>query len=602
MLELLEWLTAYSIRASLLCIAALLILASLKRASASLRSGVVFAGTLGAILLPISVGVLPPISLSIFYPAPEEERVSLENVTVTDEGRVELVGHQVAPQILSDASVPQPHETVGTGSGGWVRALGWIWIGGVGISLFILGVRLRSVLTLRSSASRLPLNHHLMIEANRVSVGIGYGRVLDVRVSEKVQVPSAIGLGLKTIIVPAGFEQLEPASRQAVLIHECAHLRRRDSLVQVLISLCRCFHWFNPLFLALDRAFNAEAEKACDDQVIGHGIPPASYSETILGYYQAAITAPNGAVWNRAASGFYPFPQLDRELKGRKKMILGRIRRMVDPAAKRSRIGGLAGWALVGISSASASVLGALVFVPDYEWRYQLAERTLPCSDQLVACWRMDDIRSEVTVESGPRGLHGMVKGGSLDQQGRLDNAIYLDGDDFVDMGDRFGGLEFPITLSAWVRADPNPQSASQNIVWMGGGGPDRYIYIGLNHGRPAIKSRYGEVAVALAKPRITDGAWHHLAGVFVSENHRLLYLDGELAAEDRRMAVKPPTFHVQVGRNGRVGNQARETSYIQGSIDDVRVYRKALDQESVKEIMKGDFALVAARRVVSRR
>jgi beta-lactamase regulating signal transducer with metallopeptidase domain len=38
-------------------------------------------------------------------------------------------------------------------------------------------------------------------------------------------------------------------------------------MVQVLILLCRCLHWFNPLFPALDRAFNAEAEKGCDDQV-----------------------------------------------------------------------------------------------------------------------------------------------------------------------------------------------------------------------------------------------------------------------------------------------------------------------------------------------
>ena len=250
------------------------------------------------------------------------------------------------------------------------------------------------------------------------------------------------------------------------------------------------------------------------------------------------------------------------------------------------------------VNSVSASVLGALVFVPDYEWRYQLAERELPFADQLVACWRMDEMQAQLTPDSGTRLLFGAVDGGKLDEHGRLDNAIYLDGDDFVDMGDRFRSLEFPITLTAWVRADDTGETVlgSQNIVWLGGGGGDQYIYIGLNRGRPAIKSRFGQATVVTGKKSITDGQWHHFAGVFSSESHRVLYVDGELAAEDSRFAEKPPTFHLQVGRNGR---KEHETSYIQGAIDDVRVYRAELDQASVKEIMKGDFALVAARQAV---
>ena len=279
-------------------------------------------------------------------------------------------------------------------------------------------------------------------------------------------------------------------------------------------------------------------------------------------------------------------------------MILARIRRMVDPAARRSRLGGFLGWALVGAASVSASVLGALVFVPNYEWRYQLAERELPFADHLVACWRMDEIHGQLTPDSGSRLLFGTVGGGEIDDHGRLDRAIYMDGDDFVDMGDRFQSLEFPITLTAWVRADETGEQVfgSQNVVWLGGGRGDEYIYIGLNKGRPAIKSRSGKVAVALGRVNITDGQWHHLTGVFESESRRLLYLDGELVAEDTRFAVKPPTFHLQVGRNGR---KSSETSYVKGAVDEVRVYHAALDQAAVKEIMKGDFALVAARKQV---
>ncbi|MDB4754324.1 M48 family metalloprotease [Akkermansiaceae bacterium] len=596
MAEILEWLGAYSFRASLLCLATLLILAALKSVSASVRSGIIFAGTLGAIILPVSVRILPPISLSGIFTEPVSESIPLEGLAPVAESRVGLVGHEVAPEVLDIAGMPQAFASQKSVSSAWVNALGWVWVLGVLISLAMLIGRIVSVVRMRSHSRLLSLNHPLVAEANAASAKVRFGKSPEVRVSEKISVPSAIGLGFKTILLPVGFEQLDRAAREAVLVHECAHLRRRDSLVQVLISLCRCLHWFNPLFLALDRTFNAEAEKACDDQVIGGGISPDAYSEIILYYYQTASAGKPGSVWNSSASGFYPCPQLDRKLHGRKKMILTRIRRMVDPAARRTGLGVVLGWVLVGTASVSASVLGALVFVPDYEWRYQLTERSLPYSDQLVACWRMDEIRSNATPDSGSRRLFGKVDGGTLDENGRLDHAIYLDGDDFVDMGDQFGGLEFPITLTAWVRADTDAESASQNVVWLGGGLGNQYIYIGLNRGRPAIKSRNGEMAVVLGKPNIADGEWHHLAGVFESESRRLLYLDGELVAEDTRLAIKPPTLHLQIGRNGR---KNQETSYIQGAIDDVRVYSANLDEQSVREIMKGDFALVAAKEEV---
>ncbi|MGJ8695366.1 MAG: M56 family metallopeptidase [Verrucomicrobiaceae bacterium] len=581
--------------------ATLLILASLKRSSAAVRSGVIFAGTLGAIVLPVTVGILPPISLPSLISRPSVESIPLENVSNAGEDRAALIGHEVAPEVLHHADNDKSPVADVSGSPWWVSFLVWLWVSGGLVFLTILALRIRSVLRLRSRSQRLPVGHQLTLEANTASARMGCGRELDVRISAMVKVPSAIGLGLNTIILPVEFERMGASSRWAVLIHECAHLRRRDSLVQMMILFCRCIHWFNPLFLALDRAFNAEAEKACDDQVIGSGISPEAYSEAILGYFQAASADTSGAIWNSAASGFYPCPQLDRQLRGRKKMMLNRIRRMVDPAARRTRLGALLGWSLVGVSSVGASVLGALVFVPTYEWRYQLAERELPFADQLVACWRMDEIRDQQTPDAGPGIYSGRVEGGTLDDQGKLDRAVYLDGDDFVDMGDRFSGLDYPITLSAWVRADDTGDRvlSSQNIVWLGGGGPGHYIYIGLNRGRPSIKSRFRDVSVLTGKNSIADGQWHHLTGVFLSESHRLLYLDGDLIGEDTRYARKPPTFRIQVGRNGR---KSYETSYVEGAVDDVRVYQAALDQAAVREIMKGDFSLVAARHLVGQK
>jgi hypothetical protein len=285
-------------------------------------------------------------------------------------------------------------------------------------------------------------------------------------------------------------------------------------------------------------------------------------------------------------------------MRGRKRMILSRIRRMGDPAARRTALGAVFGWILIGAATASASVLGALVFVPDYEWRYQLAERHLPFEQDLVANWRLDVVAGEWTPDSRPQSRDGHVVGATPEDDGRLDGAIYLDGaHDYVDMGERFHDLEYPVTLTAWVRSTGNRESSIQNVVWLGGGKSNEYIYIGMKYGHATIESRSGESLTARSVGKITDGAWHHLAGVFVSESHRLLYSDGELVAEDRQFSEKPPTINLQIGRNGR---KSMETSYTHGSIDDVRVYKAALDQAAVREIMKGDFAIIAARESVS--
>ena len=65
-----DWLISYSVKASLLCLATLLLLAALRGMSASVRSGILVAGVVGALVLPLTVGILPPISLSKIFPEP----------------------------------------------------------------------------------------------------------------------------------------------------------------------------------------------------------------------------------------------------------------------------------------------------------------------------------------------------------------------------------------------------------------------------------------------------------------------------------------------------------------------------------------------------
>ena len=69
---------------------------------------------------------------------------------------------------------------------------------------------------------------------------------------------------------------------RAVLLHELAHLRRRDSLTMVIGQLARAIYWFNPLaWLAIHR-MRIERERACDDDVLRCGVKPSDYAASLL--------------------------------------------------------------------------------------------------------------------------------------------------------------------------------------------------------------------------------------------------------------------------------------------------------------------------------
>ena len=59
---------------------------------------------------------------------------------------------------------------------------------------------------------------------------------------------------------------------EAVMLHELAHVRRGDSISQLLVLAVCALYWFNPVVWLCARALRSEAEMAADDTVLGLGI------------------------------------------------------------------------------------------------------------------------------------------------------------------------------------------------------------------------------------------------------------------------------------------------------------------------------------------
>ena len=125
--------------------------------------------------------------------------------------------------------------------------------------------------------------------------GSGLGRPVRLCVASDETGPAVVGAWRPRIVLPeavlSGFgrDRLE-----AILLHELAHVRRRDVVVHWLMTAARVLHWFNPIaWLALSR-MAAEREQACDDVVIdvlGRSSRQL-YGETMLRLLERMVVGP----------------------------------------------------------------------------------------------------------------------------------------------------------------------------------------------------------------------------------------------------------------------------------------------------------------------
>jgi hypothetical protein len=94
--------------------------------------------------------------------------------------------------------------------------------------------------------------------------------------------PVTVGWLRPAMILPENWGAWPQAQLDAVLVHESAHIRRRDPLVEWLALLNRAIFWFHPLAWWLERRLSVLAEEACDAAVLARGCDPHEYSGYLL--------------------------------------------------------------------------------------------------------------------------------------------------------------------------------------------------------------------------------------------------------------------------------------------------------------------------------
>jgi len=117
--------------------------------------------------------------------------------------------------------------------------------------------------------------------ARRRSVPFLNREGIDVRIS-RVSVPLTSGVFRPLVLLPESARGWDELRLRAVLLHELAHVRRRDCLAKHLAQWSRALLWWNPLVWVVAARLDHEQELACDAAVLASGVAADAYANVLL--------------------------------------------------------------------------------------------------------------------------------------------------------------------------------------------------------------------------------------------------------------------------------------------------------------------------------
>ena len=258
------------IKATIVLLAAHVIIPLLKRRSAAERHAVWTAVLATAALLPLLTWLLPSWEPGWAQRA-AESWPAFESRSAGDN----------AGDIVVRAT--------GVESGDWSigSVLPWFWIAG---SVLLCAAFSRQALRLRrltASGETAPARHRAI--ASRVAESLSLPTPFLI-CSDRVRIPLAWGIRRARILLPAASHDWPDERLWAVCAHEMAHITRGDWIAHLAAEfLCRIF-WFNPLFWMARTRMGRESERAADDIVIGLGARGTDYASHLIAIVRAAQT------------------------------------------------------------------------------------------------------------------------------------------------------------------------------------------------------------------------------------------------------------------------------------------------------------------------
>ncbi|HXD79717.1 MAG TPA: M56 family metallopeptidase [Puia sp.] len=133
----------------------------------------------------------------------------------------------------------------------------------------------------RLGLSSMPPQFRTFVAATALQLGIR--KPVKAWLSSLIDVPLTMGFLKPVILLPVTMiTQLNPAQVEAILVHELAHIQRKDYLLHIIVMTLGGLFFFNPFARLLVSQLKKERENCCDDMVLQFKYDAHAYVSALL--------------------------------------------------------------------------------------------------------------------------------------------------------------------------------------------------------------------------------------------------------------------------------------------------------------------------------
>jgi beta-lactamase regulating signal transducer with metallopeptidase domain len=320
-----------SLKGTLILAAALAAARLMRRTSAEARHAVLAIGLSAFLFLPAATLMAPawtvtipeiPLAFDVGLPGSDavdvaEARPSPAGLAATA-GPASTAAPPATPAFARGATPTELRHPID-----WSRTFLFVWLAGASLIALrlVVGVGRLWVLAGRST---MVTDAAWLHAAHTTAHQLGLTRGVTLLRGDGAAAPMTWGVLRPVVWVPQSASDWPDELRDAVLSHELAHVKRRDSLTQWLANIAVAVHWFNPVVWMAARALRVERERACDDAVLSLGTAAEEYAGQLLEMVRELGTMSSG-----------PAPAL---AMARRSQLEGRLVAILDRAVERGPV------------------------------------------------------------------------------------------------------------------------------------------------------------------------------------------------------------------------------------------------------------------------
>lgn len=267
--------------------------------------------------------------------------------------------------------------------------LGIAWLLAVVIGALRLAWQSREARRLVATGRR-PASAHLGRRFRALARRLGLEDRVALRESGSVTAPCVVGGRRATVLIPVGLDrELSQDMLDSLLVHELAHVRRRDIVAARLQSVADAVLWIHPAVVWISSRLRETREEACDETVVAAAVDPTTYARALFHLSEQSFTRPS--VMTASTHGRLA-ERIERLLGVRRRRALGRP------------------WLVAGVAAGSL-VLGLMLSTSASE---SAASVWSPAPTAPHATWVWVTARGAIDIDLASTGIKAIEPGGWL--------------------------------------------------------------------------------------------------------------------------------------------------------------------------------------------